>query len=622
MLSHTQSDKPDVNGVVVERAVPVTMSDGCRLIADIYRPASGGVPLDGPFAVLVERTPYGRTLQRFMQFGQLAAQRGYVFVIQDVRGRGDSDGHFEMMTNRHDEGRDGAQTLAWVHEQAWCDGRIGTVGGSYSAANQQAAALHHPAGLRAQVLRDAGTNYYQRSFRKHGTFNVGNTLAWIVDQCSAGKEAQRDPRVRAELEAMKADLASWTHRLPLRRGKSPIAHAPEYEALYFKMLETSDDESFWQSTGLRIEGHWDRYPQDVAVMLVSGWFATHAAANFEKFNALRSRLKRPVQMIVGPWIHSPTMLEATHAGIAEFGPVAAQEGPINETWLCWMDRWVRDEDNGTDEKTLLRYFVMGTGDGHLTDEGRRYHGGEWRTSREWPLPETRFTPYYLDADGRLHTDKDTGAGGVSRYTFDPQDPCPGIGSTSVQLDGYASFILSGPQEQRCLPGLAACRGSDRPLKERADMLVFDTPVLDEAVEVTGPVELKLWVSTTARDTDFAVQLVDVYPPGALQQDEYPLLITEGVIRMRYRNGLTTQSLLTPGDVYEVAIELTPTSNVFKKGHRIRLQISSSSFPQYDVNPNTGEPMGLDTHTIKATQTIYHDASRPSHLMLPIQPRRL
>jgi putative CocE/NonD family hydrolase len=371
---------------------------------------------------------------------------------------------------------------------------------------------------------------------------------------------------------------------------------------------------------LRIDGHWDHYPRDVAVLLVSGWFATHAAANFDKFTALRARLERPVQMIVGPWIHSPTMLEATHAGAVDFGPAAAQQGPINETWVNWADRWVRGEENGTDEATLLKYFVMGTGDGHRTADHRVFHGGEWRTARAWPLPQTRFTPYYLGGDGALQSETPANANAASSYEFDPGDPCPGIGSTSVQLDGYPSFILSGPQEQRCLPQLAACRGSDRPLSERRDILVFDTPSLSDDVEVTGPIELKLWVSTTARDTDFAIQLVDVYPPGTVQEEEYPLLITEGVVRMRYRNNRTVQALLEPGEVYDVAIELTPTSNVFKKGHQIRLQVSSSSFPQYDVNPNTGEPMGYDTHAVTAVQTIHHSERYPSCLVLPIQPR--
>ncbi len=389
--------------VAITRKATMKLRDGVTLALDLYQPASDGVALPGKWPVLVERTPYGRGLARLQAFGRAAAQRGYVFVCQDVRGRNDSEGLFEMMTGGHDEGADGYDTLAWIFDQPWCDGRIGSVGGSYSATNQQAAALEHPPGLRCQVLRDCGTNYYQRAFRVHGTFNVANTLTWVAQSALLGREALASAEVRQALVQMRDHLDEWVARLPIRRGASPIALSPEYEKFYFDMEQRSDDQPYWQSTGLRLAGRWDAYPRDVAPLLVTGWFATHVAANFEKFAELSRRLDRPVKLICGPWIHSPRMLQDTTAGAADFGAAAARLGPIDETWLRWCDRWVRDIPNGAEDDPAVRYFVMGLGDGRRTEAGLIFHGGEWRSAPAWPLPSTRFIPYYLGPDGELGT---------------------------------------------------------------------------------------------------------------------------------------------------------------------------------------------------------------------------
>ncbi len=607
------------HAVVIERKVMVTARDGTSFAMDIYRPASDGVALGGKWPVLVERTPYHRGTKRIEDFGAEAAARGYIFVSQDVRGRNESGGIFRMMTADHDEGADGYDTYCWIHRQSWCDGRIGTVGGSYSATNQQAAALLHPPGLRAQVLRDCGTNYYKRSFRVHGTFNVGNTLTWIVHSASLGREAMTDPQVKAAIEHMRDHLTDWVPRLPIKRGETPIALSPEYEEYYFRMEQTSDDDPYWQSTGLRIEGRWDDYPKDVAPLLITGWFATHAAANFEKFIEFRSRLEPACQIICGPWIHSPRMLSDTTAGVVDFGAAAAELGPVTDRWLRWTDRFVRGLDNGIDQEPAVRYFLMGTADGHWTDQGLIYHGGEWQSADAWPLPGTCFTPYYLGGGGELRLE--TGDAEPCRYSFDPRDPAPGLGSTTAQLVEFDNFVMTGPREQTCSPEFAACRGSRRRLSERPDILVFETAPLEHDVEVTGPLEAHLWISSSAPDTDFTAKLIDVYPPSPEHPEGYALLISEGILRMRYRGGRVVQELIVPGEIYEIGIELTPTSNLFKRGHRIRLDISSASFPQHDVNPNTGEPLGHHTHMQSAHQTVFRDGARPSHLMLPIQRRK-
>lgn len=606
-------------GVFVARAIPVTMRDGVVLVADIYYPQHAGQSPGAALPVILERTPYDRTIQRFRSFAIAAAQAGYVFVIQDVRGRGASQGHFHMMTNHPDEGVDGIDTWNWILAQLWCNGRLGTVGGSFSSANQHALALHQPAGLLAQIQRDSGTNYRQRMFRYHGAFNAGVVLPWAIEHGLQSPEARQHPEVHAALSHMRNSSDQWAFQLPLKRGESPLALAPVYEDVYFTMLETADDTEYWHNPTVRLEGRWDEYPADIAVLMTSGWFAHHANANFDKFREFRKRGKKPVQLIVGPWVHSPAMLEATCAGEAEFGAVAAQHGPINKTWLAWLDRFVKEKGDEADIGLPLRYFVMGLGDGHVTPEGRIFHGGEWREAEQWPLPGTQVTPFYLHGDGRLDTNRPAADAAPLSYRFDPEDPCPGIGASSLQSEMFPAFVLPGPRDQRCRPTLAACKGSNRPLNERADVLTFQTDPLAAPCEVTGPLCVELYVASSAPDTDFTAKLIDVYPPDDRHPEGVALLLSEGILRMRYRDNRARGELIEPGREYRVRVELNPTSNVFKASHRIRLDISSASFPEYDVNPNTGEPLGAHTHTEVATQTVFVDGLRASNIELALQP---
>jgi putative CocE/NonD family hydrolase len=605
--------------VLLFRGVRATMRDGTVLVSDIYYPGSARQAVTDPVPVLLERTPYDRTAPRFSSFARAAASRGYAFVIQDVRGRGESEGRFHMMTNMPDEGLDGIDTWQWVIGQPWCNGCLGTVGGSFSAANQQAMALHHPAGLRAQVLRDAGTNYRQRMFRYHGAFNVGVALPWAIEHGLQSLRVRNDPAAKAALEGMRERSAQWPDELPKARGQSPLARAPEYEDVYFSMMEIGDDTPYWHNPTVRLEGRWDEYPTDAAILMISGWFAHHANANFDKLAELGRRSKKPVRLIVGPWVHSPAMLELTHAGEAEFGPEAGRHGPVADCWLAWLDCHVCGQDNAADTWAPLRYFVMGLGDGHRTQQGRLFHGGEWREASQWPLPQTMFTPYYLHGDGNLSAQRPRADAAALHYDFDPEHPCPGIGATSLQSETFPAFVLPGPRDQRCRPSITACRGSDRPLAERQDVLVFQTELLERACEVTGPIMVRLWAASSAPDTDFTAKLIDVYPPSADHPEGVDLLISEGILRMRYRDDRGTAEMIEPGRAYEVTIELNPTSNVFKAGHRIRLDISSSNFPEYDVNPNTGEPLGAHTHTQVATQTVFVDGLRASYVLLPLQP---
>jgi putative CocE/NonD family hydrolase len=416
---------------------------------------------------------------------------------------------------------------------------------------------------------------------------------------------------------MRDGLAAWLDRLPLCRGDSPLALAPDYEQLYFALITSGDETPYWHNPGVWLDGRWDEYPRDVAVLMVSGWYAHHVAANFDKLRELGRRLEKPVRLIVGPWIHNTTMGDDTRTGDVDYGPEADAFGPVHDLRLRWFDRFVRDIPNGVDHEPRLSYFVMGTGAGHRTPEGRLFHGGEWRASDEWPLPGTRYVTCYLQPGGGLAAKPPPLGAAPSEYDFDPRDPCPSIGGNTQELGG-PGFLLAGGYDQRGRADLRVCRGDTRPLAERPDVLAFQTAPVASDAEVTGPLATKFWVSSSAVDTDFTARLVDVYPPSADYPEGYALLIAEGILRMRYRGDRPVGEPIVPGEVYEIAIELQPTSNVFKRGHRIRLDVSSAAFPQYDVNPNTGEPLGEHTHTVVAHQTLYHDAVRPSQIVLPLQ----
>lgn len=602
--------------VVVERGRDLVTTDGVRLMMDVYRPALAGVAIDEPRAVILERTPYSRSHPRVSGFAHRAASRGFVFVAQDVRGRGDSEGTFGMLFGEPDEGSDGADTARWLHQQPWCDGRIATVGSSFSATNQQALALRKPPGLCVQILRDAGTNYYRRMLRYHGAANVGAILPWILDQAIASPDLQGNEDARAELQDMRAHLGEWIGRLPLRRSGSPLRHAPVYEDLYFALIETADDERLWHNAAARLEGRWDEYPTGVAVLLISGWFAHHCAANLDKYVEFDKRLEHPVAMVLGPWLHTPDMLEATTTGDCDFGAAAAF-GTVHDVWMEWLERHLADAPRSATPR--VRYFLMGTGDGHRTGEGRIFHGGVWRSSASWPPAGSRETPLYLAGGGRLRFSPPRETNDASGYAFDPHDPCPGIGSANLQITDAPDFVLPGPREQRCRPTMAACRGSAALLQERADVLVFQTEPLPRALEVTGSVVARLWVRTSAPDTDFVARLIDVYPPSAMHPGGLALGLCDGILRLRYRHRRPVGELVQPHALHEIEIELNPTSNLFKAGHRIRLDITSSAWPQYDVNPNTGELPRAGQATAIAVQSVHHDALHPSCIRLNLMP---
>jgi putative CocE/NonD family hydrolase len=325
--------------------------------------------------------------------------------------------------------------------------------------------------------------------------------------------------------------------------------------------------------------------------------------------ALAKNKKGPVKMILGPWIHGQHTRSAH--GQVDFGPAAAIDGL--EFRLRWYDRWLKNAANGAENDAPVKLFVMGGGSEAKAAEGRHLHGGVWRDEREWPLARTRFTPYYLQADGSLTSEKPLEASSRTSYDFDPQDPVPAVGGNISSANG---ILLQGAWDQKCGEHVWNCKNS-LPLSARRDVLVFETPPLTADVEITGPIDVKLWASSSALDTDFTAKLIDVHPPTADFPAGIDMNLEDGIIRARFRNSIEKAELMKPGEVYEFTIHMYPTSNLFKAGHRIRIDISSSNFPRFDVNPNTGEPLNGNRRMMIATNTIYHDAAHPSHVILPI-----
>lgn len=596
--------------VLATKSVMVPMRDGVRLSTDIYRPALNGMPAPQRFPVLVERTPYDRSYGETI--AAVVVPRGYVFVEQSVRGRYGSEGRWRLLRDDPNDGYDAAQ---WIASQPWSDGSIGTLGGSYPGGTQHAMAMTSPPALKAMVPLVAMTDIGRFGLRHQGAFelrffnwlwNVGNPVAFEHPYYPGDAATQK------ALAALGPQTTQYILGLPLRPGTTPLRMAPEYESALIEAMSHGDDDDYWRDIGVDVVDH-VKQEKDVPMHHVSGWYDSwsYCVANLNYVSLARAK-KSAQHLTMGPWIH--TGLGRSFAGEAEFGPEAAVS--ISDLELAWMDHWLKGVPNGVEKEGPVRIFVMGGGDAHKTPEGRVFVGGHWRTEKEWPLARAVSTPYYLHSDRTLTTEKAAG-GAPSQIQFDPKHPVPSIGgNTSSQ----GTMMSAGPYDQHCRPDVLGCT-DERRLASRNDVLVFETKPLGEDLEVTGPITVNLWASSTAVDTDFTAKLIDVYPPNHDFPDGVELNITDGILRARYRDSLEKATLMKPGQIYKFRIELYPTSLVFAKGHRIRVDVSSSNFPRYDVNPNTGEPLNQNRRTAVAINTVYHDGDHPSHIVLPLVPRR-
>lgn len=602
LASTAAAQPPTYDTVLVEHDVMIPSRDGVREATDVYRPGRNGRATSERLPVLLHRTPYGK--QGMTKDATYFARHGYVVAVQDIRGRYASEGTYSKL--QAVEAEDGYDAIAWLARQPYANGAVGMWGTSYAAHTQAGAAQLHPPALKTVVVNMGGMpNAWDHGVRYRGTYELGRQLTWAWEQMRADS---KNPVVKKLLDAEKVE--DWYSVQPLRRGLNPLSAEPNFEAYYIDWFEHADYDDFWKNPMLNWEEHYDQ-TSDIPMRQIGGWYDIFLAGTFENFVELGKRKTAPQRIVVGPWTHHGNT--RPYAGDVAFGPAAAIADFDGDWHLRWFDHYLKGVPNGVERDAPVRLFVMGTGDGHKDADGRLFHGGYWRDARAWPLPEARVVPYYFHADGTLSPAKPTEAASSTTYTFDPRHPVPTIGG------GASARLKDGAYDQREGPRFPPSQPPYLPLKARPDVVVFQTPPLAEDVTVVGPIVVKLLAATNALDTDFTAKLVDVYPPSLDFPTGFDLNLTDAIVRGRYRATRDHQVLLEPGRAYEYTIEPFPTANVFKKGHRIRIDISSSNFPRFDVNPNTGEPLGRSRRVQSADNTIYHDAAHPSYVLLPIVP---
>ena len=596
--------------VICEKNVMVPMRDGVRLATDIYRPARNGSPVEEKLPMILHRTPYNKN--NADKSPEFFCRQGYLVVFQDCRGRYASEGVFTKYVH---EPEDGYDAIEWLAKLPYCNGNIGMRGASYGAHVQAGAAKLNPPQLKTIVVKVGGTsNGWDHAIRNHGAFAL-KQLTWAFSNI---RKETDDPVIKELFTREK--IGDWFQTLPLKRGRNPLAVSPNFEDYIFEMMTRTDYDDYWKQMGVNWVEYYEQ-TSDIPMIHCSGWYDNYCGSAIDNYVGLSKLKKSPVRLLMGPWIHGS--FEDTASGDVEFGPAAAIPSYEYEWHLQWYDHFLKGKENGVGEESPVKLFVMGTGDGHKDENGRLYHGGFWRTADQWPLPETEFTRYYFHGNGVLSPEAPKKDEAPITYTFDPTHPVPTIGGsmaaskplwTGGAFDQREREYTGDPER-----GFYGSRPPYLPLKSRHDVVVYQTEPLKEAVEVVGPIVVTLHASSNRLDTDFTAKLIDVYPPSADFPSGFEMNLTDGILRARYRNSPEKQELMEPGKIYEFTIKPFGTANVFKKGHRIRVDISSSNFPRFDVNPNTGEPLGLNRRTVPAENTIDHDAAHPSYVVLPIIP---
>lgn len=611
--------------------VMVPMRDGVRLATDVYLPARPEEPdrrIDQPCPVILIRTPYNKNGS--FETGEYFARRGYAVAVQDCRGRYRSEGTFDFLVQ---EAEDGYDAVEWAGTQPWSDGKVGMMGTSYLGWTQTAAAVMNPPHLAALVVNQAGSNAYTSSVRHNGAMEL-RFLAWAIWGAAIGTEAMADPKVRAALENVRA--SQWLDALPWTEGQTPLALAPSYEKWALELYRNGDYSEYWEQPGFNFAKHWDNHA-DVPTLLCGAWYDSYTRATIENYVGLSKRLKSPVHLMLGPWTHGNLTVDQTFAGNVDLGERASVAGNLARNFshmhLRWFDRWLKQLDNGVDNEGPVHYFVMGGEPVRRTPDGRLYRGGHWRRVDDFPLANAVDTPYYFTAGGGLSTTQPDEQCSTS-FLFDPRNPVPTVGgnisslyevfsvppeiAARVTYEQRLGLIVSiGGQDQKEPPSSPR---AGQPLNSRPDVISFQTEPLEAPVEVVGPLKAVLYVSSSAPDTDFTVKLIDVVPPCPGFPQGYELNLSDSIFRCRYRNSFSEPEMMEPGEVYRIEIPMYGTGTIFGAGHRIRVDISSSNYPRFDVNPNTGEPIGRHTHTQTALNTVHLGGEHASHIVLPVVPR--
>jgi len=618
---HVSRPEPLQDGALWRRTLRVPMRDGIHLAADLY--SASPEPEATALPVLLERTPYGRRTQRGSDQDRSDApvprpediarhftEARYHVVRQDCRGRGDSEGTFVKYLG---EGPDGADTIAWLRNQPWCDGRVVMTGVSYSAHVQAAAAAEGAQGLAAMFQDSGGFSCaYDAGMRMGGAFEL-KQVTWALRHAVQSPEAAADPVLREAL--LRVDVPGWFGAMPWRPGCTPLRHLSAYEDFLLEQWRQDTFGDFYRNPALYGRGFYGRFP-DAPSLHMGSWYDPYVRSTIENFTALRELKSAPSYLVMGPWTHGHRC--ETYAGEVDFGPRATLDGNLAPSYLefrrRWFDRALGREDEGSPESgdlPAVQYFLMGGGDGRRDAAGRMRHGGAWRTDTQWPPTSTAPVALYLTTDGVLGLDPPTVAAASVTYDFDPHHPVPTMGG---QVTSGEPVMTGGAYDQNAPDArVYGAREPYLPLDSRPDVISLTTPPLQRDVVLAGPVSARLHISTTARDTDFTVKLIDVHPPNPDYPHGFAMNITDGIVRCRFHRSYEKPELLTPGQVYEIEVTAPDTANRFAAGHRIRLDISSSNFPRFDVNTNTGEPEAAARRTAVAANTVHMDAEHPSHL---------
>ncbi len=588
----------------IEKSILVPMRDGVRLATDLYFP----VGASGPLPVILIRLPYNKnTLVGFRRSGSLGhffAGQGYVVAVQDMRGRFESEGLYTVSRADRDDGYD---SIEWLSNQAWSTGKIGTYGCSYLGENQiMQAATRHPNHFAA-VPQAAGGSYgaSNRPFGviRGGVFELATGLGWFWSY--GDKIFYRPPPGLSD--TLRRSLSGGYQTLPNKPEidfKEAFWHLPTVDILkhyggpvtdYEDFLSHPPGDPYWATLNYVLND--DHF--DVPALHVSSWFdgvprETTLEFNLFRENAVSKRARDNQYMIMSPTAHcrSELMPDADNALVGEL-PVGDIRLDYMHIYVNWFDHWLKGEENGVLDMPKVQYYLMGA--------------NEWRSAETWPVPDTEFTKFYLHSDGgansrlgsgMLDVHKPSHAEPFDRFTYDPGNPVPSVGGPICCISAEAAPAGSYDQSE---------------VEMRHDVLVYTTPPLEYPLDVVGPIDVQLWVSSSARDTDFTVKLVDVYPDGTAYN------IQEGILRARYREGYEKTVFMKEGEIYPLTVDLSVTANQFGQGHRIRIEVSSSNFPRSERNLNTGGNNYDETQWIVARNRIHHSNQYPSHILLPIVP---
>lgn len=548
-------------GIKIQRGIKVKMRDGTGLATNIFLPDENGT-----WPVVLVRTAYNRNFVSPCDF----IARKIAFVVQDCRGRYASDGSFYPFVN---EETDGYDTLEWIARQPWCNGKIGMFGASYLAATQFYAVISGSKKLSALCPQFMSGDCWKQAYYFNGAFSLGLTWSWLCFETNnRTSEAQIMPvydvgRILKSLPIIELDEKS---------GAGAVKS-------YRDFVSHSTYSNFWEKFSL--SGHFEKF--QMPVLLIGGWYDYYPSEMFGIFQQLKKHGKTKEiaeshRIIVGPWTHG--INTSTILGEIDFGQEALKE---NDATIRWLDCILHGKEPSEFQKAPIRIFVMGR--------------NIWRDEYQWPPSRIKYEKWYIHTRGYLDR-KPPFDEKPDEFDYDPENPVPVIGgnhSIGPYNPGLYEIAKPGPYDQKML-------------ESRRDVLVYTSDFLENEIEITGPVSFVLFASSSAVDTDFIVKLADVYPDGK------SINISEGIIRARFRNNVwEAPVLMEPGKVYEFQIEMTPTAYLFKNGHRIRVYITSSNFPLWDRNLNTGNDPATDTYFRIAHQTIFHDSRRPGHLILPV-----